>query len=149
MVEYYGDVPAFSRNYGDSFINGIEADIAAMEDFAKGLRSEVEVNYNEGLTKVTNDMLTEVPPISAWFPELVSLMQYHQEAQDAAHQNAYGFRTDTTRLATAAQTIGKQYGDSDAFSRAKVSDVDKALQSVDSGLTKSTTSVPAQTDGAA
>ncbi len=143
------DVPSFTRNYGESYIYGIEADIAAMEDFAKGLRSEVEINYNEGLKKVTQDMLTEVPEISLWFPELVSLMQYHQEALEAAQDNAFAFRGDTTQLATAAQSIGEKYGDSDAFSRARVTDVEKALDTVDTKKTTVGRAVPSSTEGAA
>jgi hypothetical protein len=119
--------PAWLRDYGYTDFGDIAADIAAMEEFAKKLAADVQDNYVPHMTSVTDAMLTELPPPAATFPELVDFMTAHQAAQDATQQNVYNFANGTNHFATAAQTISQDYRGSDAFSHARVKDVDKAF----------------------
>jgi hypothetical protein len=119
--------PAWLRDYGFTDFGDIAADIAAMEEFAKKLAADVQDNYVPHLTGVTNAMLTELPPPASTFNELVEFMTVHREAQDITQQNVYNFANGTNHFATAAQTISQDYRGSDAFSHARVKDVDKAF----------------------
>jgi hypothetical protein len=119
--------PAWLRDYGGTDFGDIAADIAAMEELAKKLAADVEKNYVPHLNGVTDAMLTKLPPPAATFPELVDFMTAHHAAQDATQTNVYNFANGTNRFALAAETISKEYRGSDAFSRARVSDVDKAF----------------------
>lgn len=119
--------PGWLRDYGHTDFGTIEADIAAMEEFAKKLRTDVETNYVPHLTSVTDKMLTELPPPAATFPELVGFMEEHLRVQDATHINVYNFANGTNTFATAAQEISQEYDGSDAFAQARVKDVDNAF----------------------
>ena len=121
--------PALLHDYGRTDFGNIEADIAAMEEFAKRLAEDVQKNYVPHLTGVTDAMLTELPPPAHTFPELVDFMTAHQAAQDTTQTNVYNFANGTNRFATAAQTISAEYDGADAFSRARVRDVDDAFKS--------------------
>jgi hypothetical protein len=119
--------PAWLRDYGFTDFGSIEADVAAMEEFAKKLSSDVEKNYVPHLASVTDAMLTQLPPAAATFPELVDFLSVHRDAQDATQQNVYNFANGTYHFATAAKTISADYRGSDAFSHARVRDVDNAF----------------------
>jgi len=114
--------PAWLADYG-----AIEADIQAMADFAAGLGKEVVDGYGPHLSLVTTSMLTTLPAADANFPELQRFLTYHHEVQTATYSNTFNYRDRTGELATAAKTISTEYSGSDAFSRAKVNDVDRAL----------------------
>ena len=120
--------PAWLRDYGYTDFGNIEADIAAMEEFAKRLAADVQDNYVPHMTGVTDAMLTELPAPAATFPELVDFMTAHQAAQDTTQTNVYNFANGTNRFATAAQTISAEYRGADAFSRARVRDVEDAFK---------------------
>ena len=122
---------AWLRDYRRADFGDIAADIAAMEEFARRLAADVQDNYVPHLTGVTDAMLTELPPPAGTFAELVDFMTAHQAAQDATQTNVYNFANGTNRFATAAQMISAEYRGSDAFSRARVSDVDKAFGQAD------------------
>jgi hypothetical protein len=124
--------PAWLRDYGYTNFGDIDADIAAMEEFAKKLQADVQDNYVPHLTGVTDAMMTELPPPAATFPELVAFMTDHQTAQDVTQTNVYNFANGTNRFATAAQQISQEYEGSDAFSRARVTDVQKAFDAAES-----------------
>ena len=119
--------PAWLRDYGYTDFGDIAADIAAMEEFAKKLAADVQNNYVPHLSGVTDAMLTQLPPPAATFPELVDFMTAHNEAQGITQENVFNFANGTNNFATAAQTISEEYRGSDAFSRARVNDVDKAF----------------------
>jgi hypothetical protein len=119
--------PAWLRDYGYTDFGDIAADIAAMEEFAKKLAADVQNNYVPHLSGVTDAMLTQLPPPAATFPELVAFMTAHNEAQGITQENVFNFANGTNTFATAAQTISEEYRGSDAFSRARVDDVEKAL----------------------
>src|SRR4051812_21700014 len=121
-----GDASALSPAYGDDQIRSIEADIAAMEDFAAGLAAEVEKNFGPEATRLTAELRASLPG-SATFPELEQFLATHQHAKTLTYQNITEFRGDTHRLASAAQKVGQEYRDVDAFSRARVRDVEDAL----------------------
>ena len=123
--------PSWLRDYGYTDFGNIEADLEAMEEFAKKLRADVEDNYVPHLSGVTDAMLTELPPPAATFPELVAFLQAHQAAQDTTQTNVYNFANGTNRFATAAQTISQEYDGSDAFSKARVGDVRDAFRAAD------------------
>lgn len=119
--------PAWLRDYGFTDFGDIAADIAAMEEFAKKLAADVQDNYVPHLTGVTDAMLTELPPAADTFTELAKFMKAHHAAQTVTQRNVYNFANGTNHFATAAQTISQDYRGSDAFSHARVKDVDKAF----------------------
>jgi hypothetical protein len=119
--------PAWLRDYGFTDFGSIEADIVAMEEFAAKLSSDVQNNYVPHLASVTDAMLTQLPPAADTFRELVDFLSVHRDAQDATQQNVYNFANGTYHFATAAQTISADYRGSDAFSHARVRDVDRAF----------------------
>ncbi|HEU4422855.1 MAG TPA: hypothetical protein VFR67_10030 [Pilimelia sp.] len=120
--------PAWLRDWAH-----IEADITAMEDFAAKLRAEVEVNYAPHASKVHEDMMTRLPAPSAGFSELVALLKTHQASQQATSDLVHHYANATGGMAEAASQIGRQYGQADAFSAARVTDVRDALDA--SGVT--------------
>jgi hypothetical protein len=105
----------------------IEADIAAMADFAKKLRAEVEVNYAPHASRVTDDMTTPLPSPPTSFTELVDLLETHHAAEQDTANMVYYYTDRTGGLADAAATISERYQDADAFSAARVTDVEAAL----------------------
>jgi hypothetical protein len=119
--------PAWLRDYGNTDFGDIAADIAAMEEFAKKLAADVEKNYVPHLTGVTDAMLTELPQPAATFPELVDFMTAHNTAQTITQENVFNFANGTNHFATAAETISNEYRGSDAFSQARVKDIDRAF----------------------
>lgn len=119
--------PSWLRDYATADFGDISADIRAMETFAKRLQAEVQDNYAPHLTGVTDAMLTELPPPSATFPELVDFMTAHHAAQGVTQENVFNFANGTNHFAVAAQTISAEYRGSDAFAHARVKDVDKAF----------------------
>jgi hypothetical protein len=120
--------PSWLRDYGYTDFGDIEADLVAMEQFAQKLASEVQDNYAPHAETVTEVMLTQLPAPAATFPELVHFMQAHNAAQNTIQKNVYNFANGTNHFATAADEISKEYRGSDAFSHARVGDVDKAFE---------------------
>lgn len=114
--------PAWLRDYGGS----IEADIQRMEEFAKQLMAEVQKSYVPHMEEVQSDMLPDLPAPVA-FPELHSFMHAHREAQQNTSDRVWDVGNGTGGLATAAETVSKNYGKADAFSYARVRDVENAL----------------------
>jgi hypothetical protein len=123
--------PAWLRDWAH-----IEADIKAMEDFATKLRREVEVNYAPHVGKVHEDMMAGLPSPPSEFGELVDLLTTHHQSQQATSDLVHFYGNATGGMANAASEIGKQYGQADAFSSARVTDVNKALDQ--SGVTAPT-----------
>ena len=119
--------PAWLRDYGFTDFGDIAADVEAMERFAQQLAADVQDNYVPHMTSVTDAMLTMLPPAATTFPELVDFLTTHTAAQDATHSNVYLYASGTNQIATAAQTISDEYRGTDARSRAKVRDVEKAF----------------------
>lgn len=119
--------PAWLRDYGHTDFGDIAADIAAMEEFAKKLAAEVQNNYAPHLTRVSDAMLTQLPPPAATFPELVDFMTAHHAAQETTQLNVYSFADGTNHFARVAESISNEYRGTDAFSQARVNDVDKAF----------------------
>ena len=119
--------PAWLRDSSYTDFGDIAADISAMEEFARKLAAEVENNYAPHLVGVSDAMLTQLPPPVATFPELVDFMTAHQVAQDTTQSNVYNFANGTNHFAMAAETISSEYRGTDAFSQARVNDVDKAF----------------------
>jgi hypothetical protein len=54
-------------------------------------------------------------------------MTAHQAAQETTQTNVYNFASGTNRFAVAAQNISTEYRGTDAFSQARVKDVDRAF----------------------
>ncbi len=127
-VDQSGDSSQINYNFTD--LSQIEADVAAMESFAKALAADVKNNYAPNMRHVTDAMLTEIPQPPIDFVELYSFLYAHREAQDVTQQNVYNYANGTARFANAATQISDTYRGSDAFSHAKVADVDKAFGKV-------------------
>jgi hypothetical protein len=122
--------PAWLRDYGYTDFSQIEADIQAMEHFAQKLSANVADNYAPHLSTVTDQMSTKLPDPPSEFIELYTFLFVHHDAMDVTHQNVYNYANGTTGFATAAKDISDTYRGSDAFSHAKVRDVDKAFDQV-------------------
>lgn len=118
---------AWLRDYGSTQFGDIEADIAAMEEFAHRLAADVQANYVPHVTAVTDAMLTELPPPAGTFAELVAFLTAHHAAQDTTQTNVYNFANGTHRFATAAQEITERYRGTDAMAQARVLDVERAF----------------------
>jgi hypothetical protein len=129
--------PAWLRDYGYTDFGQIDADIAAMEQFAKKLQADVEDNYAPHLSTVTDAMMTELPHPPSEFAELSSFLTVHNDAQNVTQQNVYNFANGTQGFALAAADISKRYSGSDAFSHAEVTDVNAAFTKV--GVSDGTT----------
>ncbi|MGW4501861.1 hypothetical protein ACWENR_25020 [Micromonospora sp. NPDC004336] len=117
------DRPAsWLRGYG-----GIEADIRQLREFADKLQAEVERNYAPHLSYIAEDMKAPVPNPADAFVELVDFLRAHHETQQATADIVWGVRDATGHLAVAAGTVASRYTGSDAFSSARVHDVERAL----------------------
>ncbi|SCL18978.1 hypothetical protein GA0070624_1654 [Micromonospora rhizosphaerae] len=110
------------RGYG-----GIEADIRQMREFADRLQAEVERNYTPHLSYIADDLTAPIPNPADAFVELVHFLQAHHETQKATAEVVWGVAGATGRLAGAAGRIADDYAHSDAFSSARVADVERAL----------------------
>ena len=121
--------PRWLRDYGSTNFGDIAADIAAMEEFASKLAADVQNNYAPHMSSVSQAMRAKLPDATN-FPELASFLTVHREAQSITENNVYNFANGTNDFATAAKDISRKYSGSDAFARAKVSDVDTAFQQV-------------------
>lgn len=117
--------PAWLRDYGDGA--RIEADIRRLEEFGARLDAEVRENYVPHVEILQEDMMVELPSPAAEFSELTSFLQTHQSAQQNTTNIVYTFRDATGGFAYAAQKVSAEYGDADAFSAARVSDVEAAF----------------------
>ncbi|MFY1675226.1 hypothetical protein ACN27G_35685 [Plantactinospora sp. WMMB334] len=115
--------PAWLRDYGGT----IEADIQRMEQFAQQLLGEVQQNYVPHMEQVQSDMLPELPQPRDGFAELVSFFDAHRNVQQDTSNRIWEVGDGTGGLATAADTVSKRYGDSDAFSHARVGVVETEL----------------------
>jgi hypothetical protein len=112
--------PGWLRNW-----EYIEADIQAMDDFAKKLRAEVETNYVAHLTPIYDDMGTQLP--AAGFTELYELMDTHRMATDMTTNVVHDYANRSAHMADAASKISANYGEADAFAQATVAAVNEAL----------------------
>ncbi|MFF5174377.1 hypothetical protein ACFY3U_17300 [Micromonospora sp. NPDC000089] len=106
---------------------GIEADIRQMREFADRLRAEVERHYAPHLSYITDDMKAAIPNPCDAFIELVQFLQAHHQTQQATADAVYAVRDQTGHMAGAASTIATKYSQADAFSAARVTDVEYAL----------------------
>src|SRR5690349_16931229 len=96
------------ENYDFSGIDGIEADIAAMEEFAAGLKADLEKNYMPHAKAAAANMLAELPN-GGEFYELHLFLYAHQQAQDATLRNVDGYVEGTYKFATSAEEISAKY----------------------------------------
>ncbi|MGQ5260365.1 hypothetical protein ACTWLT_06365 [Micromonospora sp. ZYX-F-536] len=122
MIPEEDQPTAWLRNYG-----GIEADIRQLREFADRLAAEVESNYAPHLSYIADDMSAKVPNPCDAFIELVTFLHAHHETQQATTDMVYAVRGATGHLAAAADRVATQYADTDAFSAARVGDVQRAL----------------------
>jgi hypothetical protein len=106
---------------------GIEADIRRMREFADRLQAEVQRNYAPHLSYIADDMKAEIPNPCDAFIELVQFLRAHHETQQATADMVYAVSGATGQLAAAAGSVAERYQKSDAFSRARVVDVERAL----------------------
>lgn len=138
--------PVWLRDYGTTDFGSIEADIQAMEQFAAKLAANVQDSYAPHMASVSESMGAPLPDPPAGFVELTSFLTAHNQAQDVTHQNVYNYANGTQGFASAAADISKQYRGSDAFSHARVADVNKAFDKV--GIPETTTTnYPTSTTG--
>jgi hypothetical protein len=117
--------PRWLRDYGD-----IEADIRQLREFATRLEAEVRRNYAPHLAYIADDMSVKLPDPCDAFIELVHFLTAHQRIQQDSTNRVYDVASYTGGLANAAGTISQRYEGSDAFARARVQDVERALRGV-------------------
>ena len=125
--------PAWLQDYGYTDFGQIEADIEAMKLFAAKLSANVQDSYAPHLSVVSDAMMTRLPDPPGEFVELSTFLTSHNGAQEQTHKNVYYYAAGTEGFARAASDIGEKYSGSDAFSHARVSDVDAALTKVGLG----------------
>ncbi|WP_067508458.1 hypothetical protein [Actinoplanes sp. TFC3] len=114
--------PAWLSDYG-----AIEADISAMEDFAKALTSEVADGYDPHVTQVAQVMKDDLPTGFPRFVEMGHFLSRHNEVKNETLANTYNFGIGTSNAAAAAAKISDDYKASDAFAYATVNDVKDAF----------------------
>jgi len=131
--------PSWLRDYGD-----LEVDVSKLAEFAASLRAEVVDNYLPQLTHLYDDMAAELPGVHETFPELLAFLQTHQASQVATNDLVHFYPEATGRLATAASEISERYGDTDAYSAARLSVVREAL--TEAGVTTTPPAGPAGTE---
>jgi hypothetical protein len=105
----------------------IDADIARMEEFAARLQAEAVQNYAPHLSYVTDDMSVDLPEPAGPFPELSDFLSHHRASALNTSDLVYFYQEATWGLATAAAEISARYGAVDAFSAARVAEVEEAL----------------------
>ncbi|SDT76468.1 hypothetical protein [Actinoplanes derwentensis] len=135
--------PAWLRDYDYSDFGGIEADIQAMKEFAAKLTLNIEGSYAPHAQTVSDTMMTPLPEAPNFY-ELHLFLYAHDQVQLATQKNVFGYIDNTYRFASAADQIGDKYSDSDAFSRAKVTDVQQYLGA---GATTTSTGTGTSTGG--
>ncbi|MET7749825.1 hypothetical protein [Micromonospora sp. NPDC005367] len=113
---------AWLRGYG-----AIDADIHQLREFADRLAAEVERNYAPHLSYIAQDVTAPLPNPCDAFIELVHFLQAHHETQQASVDMVWGVCGATGHLAAAAGTVADRYAGADAFSAARVADVENAL----------------------
>jgi hypothetical protein len=123
MIPEEGRPAPWLSGYG-----GIEADIARLREFADRLEAEVEHTYAPHLPYIADDMQTRVPNPCDAFVELVHFLQAHHETQQAATDVVHAVGGHTGRLARAAGSVAERYRQTDAFTAARVTDVEAALR---------------------
>ncbi|MEU5562357.1 MULTISPECIES: hypothetical protein [Micromonospora] len=114
--------PAWLSGYGS-----IDADIRQLREFADRLTAEVERNYAPHLPRIAEDVTAPLPNPCDAFIELVHFLQAHHETQQASVDMVWGVCGATGHLAAAAGTVADRYAGADAFSAARVADVEHAL----------------------
>jgi hypothetical protein len=122
MIPEENEPAGWLRGYG-----GIEADIRQLREFADRLQDEVARNYAPHLSYIADDLKAEIPNPADAFVELVQFLQAHHVTQTATAQVVWGMVPATGHLAEAAGQIASQYQHSDAFTAARVADVERAL----------------------
>lgn len=105
----------------------IEADIGQMEQFAAALRAEVIENYAPRFASVADDMGVDLPDPPDSFSELAEFVRTHRTSQLNTSDLVYFYQEATWGLATAASDISARYREVDAFSAARVTEVEAAL----------------------
>jgi hypothetical protein len=105
----------------------IEADIGRMEEFAARLQAEVVQNYAPHLPYVSDEMSVDLPEPGGPFPELTDFLRNHRASALNTSDLVYFYQEATWGLATAAAEISARYGAADAFSAARVAEVEEAL----------------------
>jgi hypothetical protein len=105
----------------------------------------VTKNYAPHLAYVNDDMSVQLPPVDARFGELYSFLTVHRESLVGTNEIVHHYRDATGGFATAAAEVSAEYGKSDAFSSARVNDVEVALDKTAAAKPTGTTGVPAGT----
>lgn len=118
--------PAWLRDYDYADFGGIEADIQAMKEFAAKLTANIQGSYAPHAQTVSETMMNPLPEAPNFY-ELHLFLYAHDQVQLATQQNVYGYIDNTYQFASAANQISDKYSGSDAFARAKVTDVQQYL----------------------
>lgn len=139
MIDDSDQSPAWLRDYKYTDFSEIAADIDGMTTAAQQLLTDVQKNYIPHRDQVSTGMMTQLPDVPGEFVELSSFLLVHNGAQNSTLKNVFNYGKGSNRYATAAKEIGAEYQGSDAYSRAKVSDVDSRLGAFSPAPTDSTT----------
>jgi hypothetical protein len=125
------DTPAgrgFAMLPADMVIQQINVEIDGLKDVAASLRSELEDSFRLQVPKVYDAVqpgatLGASIAGDAWIRLQNSLHEGLQGTSDAL----FNLDRGTQAVTTAAEQIAKDYGDADAFSKARVEDVNKII----------------------
>ncbi|GAB3143682.1 hypothetical protein GCM10027290_20410 [Micromonospora sonneratiae] len=114
--------PKWLQGYGE-----IAANIGRMEEFAANLRDDLIKNYLPHLEYIDADVSVELSPVDVQFRELLSFLTHHRESLVNTTDLVHFYTNETNRFSVAAKKISDNYGEVDAFTAARVKDVEAAL----------------------
>ena len=101
-------------------VRHIEADIAALEEFATRLADQVTRDYAPRAVTASESLLTRLPAADRGFTELGLFVNAHELAQDVTLQNVYNYANGTYRLADAVRDAGAAYRAADAAAQSRL-----------------------------
>lgn len=114
--------PRWLRDYGD-----VEVSAESLLTFAKSLIDELEQDYKPHAELVFEDMRTPDGYPSPDFVELVDALSTHQKMRVETTTLISRHADGVLAFANAAETIGKNYGEADAYAEASTKFVEKLM----------------------
>jgi hypothetical protein len=107
----------------------IQVDLATLEQFAKALQDEVDLNFKPHVQRIATALTDTGMPFQRKddFRELTTTRDTYLDSRTRMIYQLVGFAEATAELAAAARLIAQHYGDSDTFAAAQVADVQQAI----------------------
>ncbi|GAA0796695.1 hypothetical protein [Spirilliplanes yamanashiensis] len=112
----------------DPLVQQINVEIEGLRSVAADMRKELEQGFRTQVTPV-HDAMQPGARIGGCIPgpEWVQLQERYSTCIERTLDTLYNLDLGTQAVSQAAQTIAQNYGDSDAFSKATVDDVNEII----------------------